>query len=43
MAFNDATPALTVDPEIHGVTVGGEKVACESVHVLAIARRYFFF
>mgnify|MGYP001762610394 FL=1 len=43
MAFNDATPALTVDPETYEVTVDGEKVTCEPAHVLAMAQRYFLF
>lgn len=43
MAFNDATPALSVDPETYEVTVDGEKVTCEPAHVLAMAQRYFLF
>ena len=43
MAFNDATPALTVDPETYEVTVNGEKVTCEPAEVLAMAQRYFLF
>ena len=43
MAFNDATPALAVDPETYEVTVDGEKVTCEPAHVLAMAQRYFLF
>ena len=43
MAFNDATPALTVDPETYEVTVDGEKVTCEPAEVLAMAQRYFLF
>ena len=43
MAFNDATPALTVDPETYEVTADGEKVTCEPAEVLAMAQRYFLF
>ena len=43
MAFNDATPALTVDPETYEVTADGEKVTCEPAQVLAMAQRYFLF
>mgnify|MGYP000866246686 CR=1 FL=1 len=43
MAFNDATPALTVDPETYEVTVDGEKVTCEPAEVLPLAQRYFLF
>lgn len=43
MAFNDATPALTVDPETYEVRVDGEKVTCEPAEVLAMAQRYFLF
>lgn len=43
MRLNDATPALTVDPETYEVTADGEKLTCEPAAELPLAQRYFLF
>ncbi|MBN2983218.1 urease subunit alpha [Cohnella algarum] len=43
MIFNDATPAIEVDPETYRVTVDGELAVCEPATELPMAQRYFLF
>ncbi|WP_376701750.1 urease subunit alpha [Cohnella xylanilytica] len=43
MVYNDATPAIEVDPETYRVTVDGELAVCEPADVLPMAQRYFLF
>jgi urease subunit alpha len=43
LKFNDATPAIDVDPETYQVRVDGEDVTCEPSDVLPMAQRYFLF
>lgn len=43
MKFNDATPAITVDPETYRVTADGVDLACAPATVLPLAQRYFLF
>ena len=43
LPFNDAMPAITVDPDTYTVTADGEKLACEPLSVLPMAQRYFLF
>jgi urease subunit alpha len=43
MKWNDATPAITVDPETYEVRADGELLTCEPARVLPLAQRYFLF
>ena len=43
MKLNDATPAITVDPETYHVTADGVRLVCEPATVLPLAQRYFLF
>ena len=43
MKFNDATPAMTVDPETYRVTADGEHLTCPPAESLPLAQRYFLF
>jgi urease subunit alpha len=43
LKWNDATPAITVDPETYHVTADGEHLTCEPARVLPLAQRYFLF
>ena len=43
MILNDATPKLSVDPELYRVEADGEHLTCEPVAVLPMAQRYFLF
>jgi len=43
MIHNDATPAITVDPETYEVTADGELLTCAPADVLPMAQRYFLF
>ena len=43
MIHNDATPAITVDPETYAVTADGVLLTCEPASVLPMAQRYFLF
>ncbi len=43
MVHNDATPALTVDPETYRVEADGQHLTCEPAHELPMAQRYFLF
>jgi urease subunit alpha len=43
MVHNDATPAITVDPETYEVTADGELLTCAPADVLPMAQRYFLF
>ena len=43
MVHNDATPALTVDPETYRVEADGEHLTCEPARELPMAQRYFLF
>jgi urease subunit alpha len=43
MIHNDATPAITVDPETYEVTADGELLTCAPAEVLPMAQRYFLF
>jgi len=43
MMLNDATPAMTVDPETYEVTADGTPLVCEPAEELAMAQRYFLF
>jgi urease subunit alpha len=43
MKLNDATPAITVDPETYKVTADGEHLTCEPATSLPLAQRYFLF
>jgi urease subunit alpha len=43
MVHNDATPAITVDPETYEVTADGELLTCAPAAVLPMAQRYFLF
>jgi urease subunit alpha len=43
MKLNDATPAITVDPETYEVKADGKILMCEPAAVLPMAQRYFLF
>jgi urease subunit alpha len=43
MKLNDATPAITVDPETYHVTADGELLQCEPAKILPLAQRYCLF
>jgi len=43
LPFNDALPAITVDPETYTVTADGRVLQCEPLAVLPMAQRYFLF
>ena len=43
MIHNDATPALTVDPETYRVEADGRHLTCEPARELPMAQRYFLF
>jgi len=43
LKWNDATPAITVDPETYEVKSDGELLVCEPAHELPLAQRYFLF
>ena len=43
MVHNDATPALTVDPETYRVEADGVHLTCEPATELPMAQRYFLF
>jgi urease subunit alpha len=43
MIFNDATPAISVDPETYEVRADGELLVCEPASELPMAQRYFLF
>jgi len=43
LPFNDAMPAITVDPETYTVTADGRELRCEPLSVLPMAQRYFLF
>ncbi|ENO84217.1 urease subunit alpha [Thauera linaloolentis] len=43
MVFNDATPAIDVDPETYVVRADGELLGCEPADTLPMAQRYFLF
>ena len=43
MVLNDATPKLTVDPELYRVEADGEHLTCEPATTLPMAQRYFLF
>ena len=43
MKLNDATPAITVDPETYKVTADGEHLTCEPAKTLPLTQRYFLF
>lgn len=43
LAFNDALPKITVDPETYSVVADGKELRCEPLSVLPMAQRYFLF
>ena len=43
MVHNDATPRLTVDPELYRVEADGQHLTCEPAASLPMAQRYFLF
>ena len=43
LKWNDATPAILVDPETYEVTADGEPLVCEPARELPLAQRYFLF
>jgi urease subunit alpha len=43
MKWNDALPAITVDPETYEVRANGELLTCEPAQVLPLAQRYNLF
>jgi urease subunit alpha len=43
MVWNDATPAIEVDPETYEVRADGSLLTCEPARVLPMAQRYFLF
>ena len=43
MIHNDATPAISVDPETYEVKVDGVPATCEPSEILPMAQRYFLF
>jgi urease subunit alpha len=43
LKWNDAMPAITVDPETYEVHADGELLTCKPATVLPLAQRYFLF
>jgi urease subunit alpha len=43
MKWNDALPAISVDPETYEVKADGKTLTCEPARVLPLAQRYFLF
>lgn len=43
MKYNDATPAIEVNPETYQVMVDGKQIVCEPFKEVALAQRYFLF
>jgi len=43
LVFNDATPAIEVDPETYQVRADGELLTCEPAAALPMTQRYFLF
>jgi urease subunit alpha len=43
LLWNDALPAISVDPETYTVTADGRELRCEPAAVLPLAQRYFLF
>jgi urease subunit alpha len=43
MVFNDALPAIEVDPQTYEVRADGDLLTCEPAHTLPLAQRYFLF
>ena len=43
MRLNDATPAITVDPETYRVTADGEHLTCDPAEHLPLTQRYTLF
>ncbi len=43
LPFNDAMPAITVDPDTYTVTADGRELRCDPLSVLPMAQRYFLF
>jgi urease subunit alpha len=43
MKWNDALPAIDVDPETYAVRADGELLTCEPARELPLAQRYFLF
>ncbi|MEP4809206.1 MAG: urease subunit alpha, partial [Luteolibacter sp.] len=43
LAYNDALPKITVDPETYTVVADGRELRCEPLSVLPMAQRYFLF
>jgi len=43
MRLNDATPAITVDPETYEVRADGELLRCEAAKTLPLAQLYSLF
>ncbi|MFP6874860.1 MAG: urease subunit alpha [Verrucomicrobiales bacterium] len=43
MLFNDATPAIEIDPETYLVKADGRELTCEPLEVVPMAQRYFLF
>ncbi|HZL16404.1 MAG TPA: urease subunit alpha [Polyangia bacterium] len=43
MVFNDALPAIEVDPQTYEVRADGELLTCEPAQTLPLAQRYFLF
>jgi len=43
LVHNDATPAITVDPETYAMTADGVLLVCEPADRLPMAQRYFLF
>jgi urease subunit alpha len=43
LKYNDATPAIEVDPETYRVTADGVHLTCQPARELPLAQRYFLF
>jgi urease subunit alpha len=43
LLWNDALPAIEVDPETYTVKADGRELRCEPAAVLPLAQRYFLF
>ena len=43
LKWNNALPAITVDPETYQVRANGELLTCEPAKILPLAQRYFLF
>ena len=43
LPFNDALPAIDVDPQTYQVRADGQLLVCEPATVLPLAQRYFLF